>query len=235
MTPLRTIQDLVADLDAGIRTYRGEPNVALSTSRASDLAEVIDQLTILGDALGEYGFASIADLSARFARGLMRAYYPDTPRGQTRGALSPTATNWQRLRRMIDEALLTISFGRSVARSEARPTIRLDVQRIPLDRGGYDRRGRYYGTGKPLFNVSNYDGVPIAGIPRLQSSSRYWHFGELFWLDRDRPSDNLDLDHAVIDTTLRANNAVEARDLVAAELGVKGVARTPGSSRKEKP
>ena len=28
------------------------------------------------------------------------------------------------------------------------------VERIPLDRGGYDRRGRYYGVGLPLYRVT---------------------------------------------------------------------------------
>lgn len=33
-------------------------------------------------------------------------------------------------------------------------TMKLDVERVRWDRGGYDRRGRYYGNGEPAFRVT---------------------------------------------------------------------------------
>lgn len=37
---------------------------------------------------------------------------------------------------------------------------RFRAERVPLDRGGYDRRGQYWGTGTPLYRVtSDEDGI----------------------------------------------------------------------------
>jgi hypothetical protein len=36
-------------------------------------------------------------------------------------------------------------------------SITIGVRRIPLNQGGYDRRGRYYGTGAPLYEWDYYN------------------------------------------------------------------------------
>ena len=45
-----------------------------------------------------------------------------------------------------------------VGRRVARDPKRLDVERVHLDRGGYDRQGRYYGTGEKLYEVTTDGG-----------------------------------------------------------------------------
>lgn len=42
------------------------------------------------------------------------------------------------------------------------------LRRVPLNGGGYDRRGRYYGVGSPLWEVEAADGEAV----RLRALSR---------------------------------------------------------------
>ena len=228
--PLHAIQDLVRELDRKIRVFPREPHVRIYTK--DDFEQTIAEIGVLGDALGEYGFATITDVAARFARGLDQTYGSTRPLNQARGAIAPTADNWRRLRGMIDDAIAIIAFGRNVREWETRPTIRLDVERIAINRGGYDRHGKYWGSGQPLYWVSSHTPVPIANVPRLQRGSRYWSYGELFTLAPSEPRGVLDL--ARVETAVRADSAAEARELVAKELGVNAIARSPRPSRKEK-
>lgn len=35
---------------------------------------------------------------------------------------------------------------------------KIEIERVPLDRMGYTRSGKYFGTGAPLWNVYSHDG-----------------------------------------------------------------------------
>lgn len=50
------------------------------------------------------------------------------------------------------------SMGRPESYVSVDPAGRLRVYRVPLDRGGYDPGGAYWGTGAPLYCISG-DGV----------------------------------------------------------------------------
>lgn len=84
----------------------------------------------------------------------------------------------------------------------ARPKVVLDVARVPLNRDGYDRRGRYFGGGDNLFRVTSREALPE---PEHRFSRRWGYDGqEGFW----------------IDTELRAKDARDARRQVATELAL---------------
>ena len=93
------------------------------------------------------------------------------------------------------------------AAEKARPTIVLDVERIRLDRQGYDPQGRYFGSGEPLFRVTSreplFDFIAESLVSSQQRRLGY-EAGDGFW----------------IDATLRAPNARTARVRVAKELRV---------------
>lgn len=74
--------------------------------------------------------------------------------------------------------------------------MKLDVERVRLDRGGYDRRGRYWGSGAPLYRVTSDEPLSDAQIERLYGTSAYY-----------KPRE--------IDEYVRASNAREAREKVA--------------------
>ena len=96
------------------------------------------------------------------------------------------------------------------AAERARPSVVLEVERIRLDRQGYDRRGTYYGTGRPFFRVTSTGPLPPDVEPRptgrfgYVASDGYW-----------------------IDTFVRAETAREARREVAREFGVRPRTRAP--------
>jgi len=69
--------------------------------------------------------------------------------------------------------------------------MKLDVRRVHIDRQGYDRYGRYWGAGSPLFHVTGEQPDPYGGR-------------------------NLVIDHHV-----RAVNARQARELTANKFDVK--------------
>ena len=73
-------------------------------------------------------------------------------------------------------------------------SMKLDVERIRLDWGGYDRGGRYFGSGAPLFRVTGEK--------------------EGYVSDRHGPID------VFVDEHVRAPDAREARRRVAAEYGI---------------
>ena len=37
--------------------------------------------------------------------------------------------------------------------------MKLQLERVRLDRGGYDQHGRYFGVGEPLYQYTNDDGT----------------------------------------------------------------------------
>lgn len=69
--------------------------------------------------------------------------------------------------------------------------MKLTVERIRLDRGGYDRSGSYFGTGDPVFHVTGEQLDPYGGMP------------------------------LVIDFYTRAQDARHARELTERRFGVK--------------
>ena len=79
-------------------------------------------------------------------------------------------------------------------------SMKLDVERIRLNQGGYDRSGRYFGSGPPLFRVT--------GEKEGYDSARHG------------PID------VFIDAYIRAPDAREARRRVASEYGITPSART---------
>ena len=108
---------------------------------------------------------------------------------------------------------------------DARPVVEFEVQRIPVDRGGYDKRGRYYGGGEPLFDVRS-DLIPPGVSQRLDQGGHTWEFGELFFDVIEAPGRRAG---AEVSTIVRARSARAARELVANELGVRGVPPRPRS------
>lgn len=52
--------------------------------------------------------------------------------------------------------------------SEPRPKFKIYLERVKLDRGGYDSRGRYWGVGAPLYRYSDDSGA-IDGYVRASS------------------------------------------------------------------
>lgn len=185
----------------------------------------IAALSVLGDALADLGFTHAAEAIARFLGGLRHAF--GGPR--TRGAVPPTNRNWQIVKDEVDGALRALKLGHDPRAWDTRPTLRLRVERVPLDRGGYDPRGRYYGTGEPLYRIFSDEDVRVEGIPRLErwarfGEGRYWDYGELFYptSGERRVDAPIGPDATVaIDTIVRARDARAARALVANELGVR--------------
>lgn len=96
------------------------------------------------------------------------------------------------------------AWRRRLAAQRARPEVVLNVERIRLDRGGYDASGRYYGGGPPLFRVTSDAPLPADVEPRTTGRLGYVAGGG-YW----------------IDTVVRAPSAREARRIVAAEFGVR--------------
>lgn len=54
------------------------------------------------------------------------------------------------------------------ANPEAQPTFHVYLERVPLNRGGYDRRGTYWGVGAPLYRYSDESGA-LDGYVRAHS------------------------------------------------------------------
>ena len=102
------------------------------------------------------------------------------------------------------------------ALERARPTVILDVERIRLDAGGYDSRGRYFGSGQPLFRVTSREPLPIEAFlgPFREGAYGTRRFGysatEGFWIDTE---------------PFRAPDARTARQRVAKELGINARSR----------
>lgn len=46
---------------------------------------------------------------------------------------------------------------RTARRNPSTPTSALSLVRVPLDRGGYTRQGRYFGVGAPLYQYDDGD------------------------------------------------------------------------------
>lgn len=49
--------------------------------------------------------------------------------------------------------------------------IKFYLKKVPLNQGGYDRRGRYYGTGAPLWRYSDVETGDIEGEFRASSKA----------------------------------------------------------------
>ena len=84
--------------------------------------------------------------------------------------------------------------------------MKLYVERIRLNQGGYDRRGRYWGTGAPLYRVSSDDGEIDKHVraPDARAARRLIE-AAVRLVDRDR--------------TRRARNGTVARDPVVERRG----------------
>lgn len=81
-----------------------------------------------------------------------RVYVPKTSPAQREAA--------ERVRNVARKAIAArhglAQAARRKARAQSGP--RMHAERVPLDSGGYDSRGRYWGVGQPLFRVSTDDG-----------------------------------------------------------------------------
>ena len=236
MTPReaeRVLGELVTAANARIRQLsssgRFDP-IAIWGKTADEDAitatgQLLETLALLGDAVGELGLATLSASIASFAAGVRKTYRG----GRNPGSVEPTYDRWRRIERVVGEARALLRSGQNPAAIETRPFVHLRADRIPLNRGGYDSRGRYFGGDAPLYRVTTTREILRVEAPWLWSRSTHWAFGKLF--DRyGREVDDPGLHTAEVDTHVRAASAAEARDLVAVELGMLA-ARVRGARR----
>lgn len=128
--------------------FRTGTNVYISSER-------IENAFVLADLLETIGYEALARDLAKFARGVQ---LDDVrPRVRRRNVTTPTYEGWRRLNDRILAAIREVEEGVDVREVRRRPYVRLVAQRIPLDRGGYERSGRYWGVGQPLYRVLTRD------------------------------------------------------------------------------
>jgi hypothetical protein len=89
--------------------------------------------------------------------------------------------------------------------------MKLSVERVRLDRGGYDSRGRYWGVGTPLYRVTSDEELP-PGWYGSKYHSRYQGY---------------------IDEHVRASSARQAREKVASVYKIKATSRDPARTRRD--
>lgn len=218
--PRSTIEDmrrLLRDL-----SYKARIGVVTGPAVYIDV-ENLDSGFVLVDMIVNVGCDRLAQDLFRLLRGVERELAPPgSSTKRQRAVVTPSRERWKALRTRTLSLLAELEAGLDVAAERAKPFVALEVERIRLNAGGYDRSGRYWGTGGPserLFRVSNTGGstdrppVPVRGLPRLERG-RWWKWGQLFYWDEPDKT-------AWIDTHVRAPDAAKARALVARELGTR--------------
>ena len=184
--------------------------------------ENLDQALVLADALEEHGLTALAKELASFARGvereLRREYVPGEayrPTTRKKGVTSPRWEKWADLRRRIDHAITDIAEGVDFHREAQAPYVRLQAERVRLDQGGYDRGGRYWGRGLPLYRVTA--DLP-ADITRYVLDHPSTYLGHRSGIHLQIVTNT---GEAWIDHHVRADDAKDAREQVARKLGLR--------------
>ncbi len=131
----------------------GAGKVGGAMANPQELTEA-QRLAVLAYA-AEHGRNWKSDLSADWMRAAARV------RGEHSGEL-------QQVRNTLGPSWLRRVSLKDLQRGEARPKFKIYLERVPLDRGGYDKRGRYWGVGAPLYRYSDDSGA-VDGYVRASS------------------------------------------------------------------